>query len=76
MTSTEERLSQLAEEHLGLGQPYDLDRGLADAGVPSVDMVAFLRVVAREFNLSITAGEWTEASTIRDLARIVDAHTG
>ena len=76
MTPTEERLVQLADEHLDLGRPPDLDRTLADSGIPSVDALSFLRAVAREFNLLITAGDCGGVNTLRDVADLVDAHAG
>ena len=76
MTATEDRLVQLADEQLDLGRSPDLDRSLADGGVSSVDIVSFLKVVAQEFNLSITAGDCEGVSTLRDLARVLDEHSG
>lgn len=76
MTATEDRLVQLADEQLDLGRSADLDRTFADSGVSSVDAVSFLRVVAQEFNLSITAGDCAGVDTLRDLAKLVDTHSG
>ena len=75
MSTTEERLLQLADEQLGLGRSHDLDRAFADSGVSSMDTVAFLKVVAREFNLTVTAGDCVGVNTLRDLADLVDAHS-
>lgn len=72
----EERLVQLADEHLDLGRAPDLDRTLADSGIPSADALSFLRAVAREFNLLITAGDCGGVNTLRDVADLVDAHAG
>ena len=74
MTATEERLVQLAAEHLDLGRSPDLDRAFADSGVSSVDALSFLRAVTREFNLLITAGDCAGLSTLRDVAALVDGH--
>ena len=76
MTATEERLVELADEQLDLGRSPDLDRSFADSGVSSVDTVSFLRVVAQEFNLSITAGDCAGVNSLRDLAGLVDSHSG
>ena len=76
MTATEDRLVQLADEQLDLGHSADLDRTFADSGVSSVDTVSFLRVVAQEFNLSVTAGDCDGVNTLRDLAALVDKHSG
>lgn len=75
MTVTEDRLVRLADEHLDLGRSPDLDRSLADSGVSSVDLVSFLTVVIKEFNLSITAGDCADVNSLRDLAGLVDTHS-
>lgn len=75
MSTTEERLLQLADEQLGLGRSPDLDRAFDDSGVSSMDAVAFLKVVAQEFNLTVTAGDCGGVNTLRDLADLVDAHS-
>ena len=53
MSATENRVRALVEEHLGLGRQANLDGGFSDAGVSSVDAVAFMRVVEREFGVAI-----------------------
>lgn len=75
MTATEKRLVEIANEHLSLGRAPDLDKRFADSGVSSVDAVSFLKVVAHEFRLSITAGDCVGVNTLRDLARLVDTHS-
>ena len=76
MTATEDRLVQLADEQLDLGRSPDLDRSFADSGVSSVDAVSFLKLVGQEFNLSISAGDCAGVNSLRDLAALVDAHSG
>ena len=72
MTNTETRLVQLAEEQLDLGRPVDLDEDFNDWGLSSLDSVAFLNTVAREFNLSIRFREFVGVNSLRDLASLLD----
>ena len=72
MTNTETRLVQLAEEQLDLGRSVDLDEDFDDWGVSSLDSVAFLDIVAREFNLSIEVGDFVGVNSLRALARLLD----
>ncbi|MCY4058054.1 MAG: phosphopantetheine-binding protein [Gammaproteobacteria bacterium] len=76
MTPTEDRLLQLAREQLDLGHAPDLDRTFAESRVSSADAVSFLKVVGQEFHLSITAGDCVGVDSLRDLAGLVDAHSG
>ena len=76
MTATEQRLAQLAQEHLGLGRVPDLDKQFADSGVSSVDAVSFMKVVNSDFSLSLTAGDCAGCTTLRGIAALVDKHSG
>ena len=76
MSSTEDRIKNLANEHLGLGPDPDFDAGLADSGVSSVDAVAFFKEVNSTFNLSLQAEECLQFKTLRLLANYVDANAG
>ena len=76
MTATEQRLAQLAEEHLGLGRTPDLDRQFADSGVSSVDAVSFMKVVNGDFGLSLTPGDCAGCTTLRGIAKLVDSRSG
>ena len=56
MATTEARVRELVAENLEVdGQPLDpslsLDSGLSEVGVSSMDVVAFARLVAQEFDL-------------------------
>ena len=75
MTATEQRLVQLAREHLGLDRTPDLDGQFADSGVSSVDAVSFMRVVNSDFGLSMTAGDCAGCTTLRGIAALVDKHS-
>ena len=74
MTNTESRLLELAIEYLGISP--DLDRTLAASAVNSVDAAGFLRIIAQEFNLSLSAGDCEGIDTLRGVAGLVDARRG
>ncbi len=76
MSSTQERLQKLADEHLGLGPNPDFSAQLADAGVSSVDAVAFFKEVNQAFNLSLQAEECLQFKTLQLLADYIDANAG
>lgn len=77
MASTEDRLRTLVAENLEVdGQPVnvpaDLNVSLTDAGVPSMDFVAFAKVIVREFDVPLTPDECADFSTLKDLAAYID----
>ncbi len=76
MSSTEDRIKKLADQHLGLGSDPDFDAQLADSGVSSVDVVAFFKEVNSAFNLSLQAEECLQFKTLRLLANYIDANAG
>ena len=81
MPSTEERIKTLINEHLEVdGQPLslpeDLNTRLFDLGVSSLDIVAFGKVVAREFNITFTPEDCPKADTVRKLIDLIDSRTG
>ena len=76
MSSTDDRLEQLVDEHLDLGADPDFDANLGEAGVSSVDAVAFFRVVNEEFGLSLAPEDCLQFKTLRLLADFIDARAG
>lgn len=77
MASAEDRLRTLVAENLEVdGQPVDvpvdLNVSLSDAGVPSIDFVAFAKVVVREFDVPLTPDDSAGFSTLKDLAAYID----
>ena len=77
MASAEDRLRTLVAENLEVdGQPVDvpvdLNVSLSDAGVPSIDFVAFAKVVVREFDVPLTPDDCAGFSTLKDLAAYID----
>ena len=79
MASIEERLRQLAADNLEVdGKPVgDLDpsKGLFDLGLSSLDIIAFGKVVAREFNVPpFTDEKGAEMKTVGDLIAYLEAN--
>ena len=56
--------------------PSDLNVALGDVGVPSLGMVSFARVVAREFNVSFSPEDYANLTSVQALTRYVDAQVG
>ena len=75
MSANETRLRALVDQHLGLGRPPNFDGSLADAGVSSLNAVSFMKVVEKEFGLSISAEQWAGIGTLRRLANHLDSHS-
>ncbi len=78
MASTADRIKKLVEENLEVdGQavsvPDDLNANLSDAGVPSMDFVAFAKVIVAEFDVPLTPEDCAGFSTLKDLAAYIDA---
>lgn len=74
MASTEERVRQLVSENLEVdGQPLnlseDLNTGLTELGVSSLDIVAFAKLVSKEFNISFTI---EDCETVNTLQKLID----
>ncbi len=80
MPSTEDRIKTLISENLEVdGQPLalpeDLNTRLTDLGVSSLDVVAFGKVVAREFNVTLTPEDCVKVDTVRKLIEVIDSRT-
>ena len=76
MSSTEDRIKQLVDEHLDLGPDPDFDAHLGEAGVSSVDAVAFFKEVNQAFDLSLAPEDCLQFKTLRTLATYIDARAG
>ena len=76
MSSTEDRLKQLVDEHLDLGPDPDFDAHLGEAGVSSVDAVGFFKEVNGAFGLGLAPEDCLQFKTLRLLADFIDARTG
>lgn len=78
MASTEDRLRTLIAENLEVdGQPIalpdDLNISLMEAGISSVDLVAFAKLVAQEFEVKFTLEDCGEVKTVRELVDRLNA---
>ncbi len=78
MATTANRIRKLIEENLEVdGQPIavpdDLSLNLLDAGVSSVDIVAFGKLVAEEFNLDFTPQDCVDIKSLKELVDRLDA---
>ena len=78
MASTEERVRKLVSENLEVdGQPLSVDidfnGSLIDAGVSSMDVVAFARVVQEEFGIQFEVEQCTELTSLAALVEFLDA---
>ncbi len=73
MSATEARLRELASQHLGLDREPNFDGTLADSGVSSLNAVAFMKLVEKEFDLSISADQWAGIGTLRRLVDHIDS---
>ncbi|MCY3752146.1 MAG: acyl carrier protein [Gammaproteobacteria bacterium] len=72
MATTEERVRQLVSDNLEVdGQPLnlsaDLNTGLTELGVSSLDVVAFAKLVSKEFNITFTIEDCETVNTIQKL---------
>ena len=81
MASTEDRIRQLVSENLEvdgkpLPQPVDFSTGLSEVGVSSMDIVAFGKVVAREFNVDFTPEVCEKLSNLDEMVKCLDSQVG
>ena len=76
MSSTESRLRTLISENLDLDHDPDFGRAFSDAGVSSVEAVAFFKMVNQEFELNMVAEDCLQFNTLRELVTFIDARAG
>ena len=81
MASTAERIRNLIAENLEVdGQPIalpdDLDINLQEAGISSVDLVAFVKLVAQEFDIEFSLEDCGDISTVQEMVERLDAAIG
>ncbi|MXY43304.1 MAG: acyl carrier protein [Dehalococcoidia bacterium] len=77
MASTEDRIRTLLAENLEvdgkpLPQPVDFSMGLTDVGVSSMDVVAFAKVIAQEFDVEFTPEICAGLDTLNDLVKCLE----
>ena len=80
MPSTEERVKTLINENLKVdGQPLnlpdDLNARLTTLGLSSLDVVAFGKMVAQEFNVTLTPEDCMKLDTVRKFIDFIDSRT-
>ena len=73
MSKTYNRLKELWHEHLDLGRDPDPNISFRDSGLSSVDAVAFMREVNRDFELSLSTDDCDKFSTLGELAQLIEA---
>lgn len=71
MNSTEERIQRLA--HKLLGRDVHIDTAIGEAGISSVDFVAFLKKVGEEFDIAISNVDAIRFQNLRNLVEYIDA---
>ncbi len=76
MSSTETRLRTIISDNLDLDHDPDFDRAFSDAGVSSVEAVAFFKMVNQEFELNMVAEDCLQFTTLRELVTFIDARAG
>ena len=72
MSGTESRLRTMIDEHLALGHAPDLNRSFSESGISSLNAVAFIRVVEREFDVSIPPKDCNRIGTLAKLIGYLD----
>lgn len=72
MTSVEDRIQSLVETHLGISDRTKLDVRTSELGVNSLEAVAFLKTVNREFGVSIPPSVASGFSTLRAMIEYLE----
>ncbi len=81
MASTADRLKTLIADNLevdgqAIAVPEDLNISLLEAGVSSVDLVAFAKLVARDFDVKFTLEHCTTLNSVKEVADYIDSQSG
>ena len=81
MASTAERLTSLVNDNLevdgqALDIPDDLNISLVDSGVPSLDIVAFAKLVTQEFDVEFTVDDCVALNNLREVVDFLDSKAG
>ena len=76
MATTEERLHKLIHDNLDVPDTESLNLGLnfADAGVASAQVVAFAKLVADEFGITVTPEDFAGFNNVGDLVAHINAN--
>jgi len=73
VSSTKDRVKELANQHLNLGREPNFDTGLGDSDVSSVDAVAFVKKVGEAFGVEIPPEKVANFKTLQDLVQYLDS---
>lgn len=78
MPTTEERIRKLVDDNLEIegrpaGRPLDLNSSLRDSGISSVAFVEFAKLVAQEFNVSVSTEECANISSVGELVSFLES---
>ncbi len=74
MTSTEDRIRKLIGENLEIdGSTLDLNISLTEAGVSSMDLVSFAKLVSQEFGVSFSPDDCARLNSVRALIGFLDS---
>lgn len=73
MSSTKERIANLATKSFGMDHAPDFDRNFSDAGVSSMDAIAFAKALAKEFGREIPADDFANFKNLNDIAAYLDS---
>ena len=81
MASTAERLRELIDKNLEVdGQPIDLPEdlniSLLEAGISSMQLVAFAKLVSQEFDVAFTPEDCANINSVQSLIEHIDTHAG
>ena len=77
MATTEERLHKLVHDNLDVahtGEGLDLTLNFAAAGVPSAQVVAFAKLVADEFGITVGPEDFAGFNNVGDLVAHINAN--
>ena len=72
MASTEDRIADLSEKHLGISDRAMLDADFSELGINSMTGVNFLKKVSEEFDTEVSGEQAAQMSSLRDLINHLD----
>ena len=80
MSSTADKLRALVNDNIevdgqALDIPDDMNISLADSGVSSMDMVALGKLIAKEFDVTITVEDCAALDNLTKVVAFVDAQS-
>ena len=81
MASTAERLRELIDKNLEVDEqpidlPEDLNISLLEAGISSMQLVAFAKLVSQEFDVAFTPEDCANINSVQSLIEHIDTHAG